>query len=161
DGGGAAFCQKLFERELKAALAAVRIDGRLRVVGRHQRLDGVGAYALGSRLAGELLLPGFIAAGGVAAGGGVGLRARTSEHSQREKSGKRRTAVHQANSLVHTSVSYRKKRIVPMRLCRAICFDSGADINHKPPWPKNPAPIPRASSPSSTSSMKTAPRSPT
>ena len=73
DGRRAPLGEKLIERQLKAALAAVGIDGRLRVVRRHQGRDGRGADALGPRFAGELLLPGFKTGGGAAALGGVGL----------------------------------------------------------------------------------------
>jgi hypothetical protein len=38
--------EKLVERETETALAAVGVDGRLRIVRRHQRLDGAGADAL-------------------------------------------------------------------------------------------------------------------
>src|SRR6185369_18074923 len=68
--------EKLVERETETALAAVGVDGRLRVVRRHQRLDGAGADALGLRLAREFLLPGGIAGGRAAALGGVGVRAQ-------------------------------------------------------------------------------------
>src|SRR5262249_38062671 len=74
DGGGAALGEEGFEREIEAALAAVGIDGGLRVIRCHQGRNGGGADALGPRLARKLLLPAFIAGGGIAAGGGVGVR---------------------------------------------------------------------------------------
>ena len=67
DGRSPALGEKLIEREIETALAAVGIDGRLRVVRRHQGLDGAGADALGPRLAGEFLLPGGKAGGRAAA----------------------------------------------------------------------------------------------
>jgi hypothetical protein len=81
--------EKLIEREVEAALAAVGIDGRLRIVRRHQGRDGRGADALGPRLAGEFLLPGVEAGGGTAALRGVGLRGCASQRGQGEEGGGR------------------------------------------------------------------------
>ena len=88
DGRPAALGEKRIERERKTALAAVGVDGRLRVVRRHQGRDGRGADALGPRLAGELLLPGVEAGGPAAALGGVGGWAHTREHCQSEEGGR-------------------------------------------------------------------------
>ena len=61
NGPAAALGEKLIERETETALAAIGIDGRLRVVRRHQRLDGRSADALGAGFAGKFLFPGGIA----------------------------------------------------------------------------------------------------
>jgi hypothetical protein len=82
DGRSSPLGEKLVKREIETALAAVGIDGRLRVVRRHQGLDGRGTDALGPRLAGELLLPGRIAGGRAAALRGVGLGVEACEHGQ-------------------------------------------------------------------------------
>src|SRR5262249_50178099 len=71
DGGGAALGEEAFERKVETALAAVGIDGGLRVVRRHQGLNGGGADAFCPGFAGELLLPAFIACGRIPAGGGA------------------------------------------------------------------------------------------
>jgi hypothetical protein len=54
------------------ALPDSRSDGGLRVIRGHQRKQRVDAHALGARFISELLFPGFVATGAVAAFGDEG-----------------------------------------------------------------------------------------
>src|SRR5581483_1536387 len=82
DRGAAALDHELLKGQLEAALTAVSVDRRLRVLRSHQGRDAGLADSLRLRLRREGLLPGLEAAGAVAALRGVGRADRAKKDSR-------------------------------------------------------------------------------